>query len=373
MKVKLYSLALWSCCCGIVVSQTDVGGIERGGDFLVGIGKTDITGPVAGMGFMGFASPEQLGSGLLNRLYCRAFYLEPTKAFTGDSPHKGNNLAEGVLLIHTDIHSITVRLRQSLVLKLEKKYPGRLKARNILLHAQHTHSGPGGYHTSALYYVSLFGFSKRYFELLQLRIFQAVELAMAEESLFPARLFSSQHLVQEGGRNRSPEAFEMNPKWEKEAYREKYGDTKNTMMTVVRIFDTREKRNRGALSFFAVHPTSILNTNMMVSSDNKGYAEFLIEEQFNVTAAFFQTDAGDVSPNMVDTTSNYFRGEGRSFIEACEIIGERQAAPVARLLQSSESSSKPVEKEQVVAPEVGGRLVYVNFSEYSWHSGSSGM
>lgn len=37
----------------------------------------------------------------------------------------------------------------------------------------------------------------------------------------------------------------------------------------------------GAISWFAVHPTSMNNTNPLVSSDNMGYASILLEQAMN--------------------------------------------------------------------------------------------
>jgi neutral ceramidase len=37
----------------------------------------------------------------------------------------------------------------------------------------------------------------------------------------------------------------------------------------------------GAINWFAVHPTSMNNTNTLVSSDNVGYAAILFEQRMN--------------------------------------------------------------------------------------------
>jgi neutral ceramidase len=37
----------------------------------------------------------------------------------------------------------------------------------------------------------------------------------------------------------------------------------------------------GVINWFAVHPTSMNNTNIMVSSDNVGYAAILFEQRLN--------------------------------------------------------------------------------------------
>eukprot|EP00595_Chromulina_sp_UTEXLB2642_P000698 CAMPEP_0196768146 /NCGR_PEP_ID=MMETSP1095-20130614/42402_1 /TAXON_ID=96789 ORGANISM="Chromulina nebulosa, Strain UTEXLB2642" /NCGR_SAMPLE_ID=MMETSP1095 /ASSEMBLY_ACC=CAM_ASM_000446 /LENGTH=474 /DNA_ID=CAMNT_0042137325 /DNA_START=660 /DNA_END=2081 /DNA_ORIENTATION=+ len=67
----------------------------------------------------------------------------------------------------------------------------------------------------------------------------------------------------------------------------------------------------GVINWFAVHGTSMNNTNTLVSGDNKGYASYLLEREINgapsetgiqtglgdFVAAFASTNLGDVSPN----------------------------------------------------------------------------
>lgn len=51
----------------------------------------------------------------------------------------------------------------------------------------------------------------------------------------------------------------------------------------------------GALSWYAVHPTSMNNTNVLVSSDNVGYASVLLEQALNQPGMF----PGKVNTNIV--------------------------------------------------------------------------
>lgn len=41
----------------------------NGSEYRIGIGKSDITGPVAEIVLMGYGDPDQKGTGILNRLY----------------------------------------------------------------------------------------------------------------------------------------------------------------------------------------------------------------------------------------------------------------------------------------------------------------
>ncbi len=63
----------------------------------------------------------------------------------------------------------------------------------------------------------------------------------------------------------------------------------------------------GVVNWFAVHATSMNNTNTLISGDNKGYASYLMEKELNgasstpgmgpIVAAFGSSNLGDVSPN----------------------------------------------------------------------------
>jgi neutral ceramidase len=48
---------------------------ELGDRYLLGVGKADITGPVVEINMMGYADPKQIGTGLRQRLYSRAFIV----------------------------------------------------------------------------------------------------------------------------------------------------------------------------------------------------------------------------------------------------------------------------------------------------------
>lgn len=56
-------------------------------------------------------------------------------------------------------------------------------------------------------------------------------------------------------------------------------DTDKTL-TQIR-FVSEDNNVIGAINWFAVHPTSMNNTNHFVSSDNVGYAAILLEQQMN--------------------------------------------------------------------------------------------
>lgn len=84
------------------------------------------------------------------------------------------------------------------------------------------------------------------------------------------------------------------------------GDTDKTML-VLKMTGSNGA-DLGMIDWFAVHPTSMNNTNVLVSGDNKGYASLLMEKAMNppgtlpgkgtFVGAFAQSNEGDVSPNI---------------------------------------------------------------------------
>jgi neutral ceramidase len=98
--------------------------------------------------------------------------------------------------------------------------------------------------------------------------------------------------------NRSPTSYLENPEEERKQYPD--GDT-NKDHTIMR-FEDASGHELGMLSWFSVHPTSVANTNHLITSDNKGYAAFLFEMLKNnntipgkgpFIAGFCMTAAGD--------------------------------------------------------------------------------
>nr|CAD7425994.1 unnamed protein product [Timema monikensis] len=65
-----------------------------------------------------------------------------------------------------------------------------------------------------------------------------------------------------------------------EEKRSKRGYASNVDKTLVQLrFDSMEGQPLGALHWFAVHPTSMNNTNVFISSDNVGLASLLFEQR----------------------------------------------------------------------------------------------
>ncbi|XP_050016597.1 neutral ceramidase isoform X2 [Alexandromys fortis] len=78
-------------------------------------------------------------------------------------------------------------------------------------------------------------------------------------------------------------------------------------MVVLKMVDLKGE-DLGLISWFAIHPVSMNNSNHLVNSDNMGYAAYLFEQEKNrgylpgqgpFVAGFASSNLGDVSPNIL--------------------------------------------------------------------------
>ncbi|RKO84262.1 Neutral/alkaline nonlysosomal ceramidase, partial [Blyttiomyces helicus] len=161
-----------------------------------------------------------------------------------------------------------------------------------MISATHTHSGPAGYLDQVLYQVTSYGIVPGEREALAAGIVSAIVAAHNDLSASSLEIGVGQ--LFDANINRSPPSYLANPAEERALYN---GNT-DTNMTQLAVRDAAGNL-RGAASWFAVHGTSMNNTNDLVSGDNKGFASYLWElaQGSDFVAAFGQTNAGDVSPN----------------------------------------------------------------------------
>lgn len=255
---------------------------------------------------MGFASTEESDAGILSRLYTRAFLVEDT------------DTGKRVMFVHCDIMSVMQLVHQEVLAELATKYNGVYTEQNVILHATHTHAGPGGTAGYFLYDVSTLGFVSENFDKIVSGIMSAIDAA--HNSVESGTIRWNKGEVDKGGKNRSPDAYLANSAEE----RAKYDSNIDTTMRALHFFSSAGKL-RGVLAFYPVHPTSLTADNLLVSGDNKGYAEFLLEDELDdVVVGIGIANAGDVSPNLIDNGDGTFSGEGNTTIESAEIMGKRQ-------------------------------------------------
>ncbi|KAK5880688.1 hypothetical protein CesoFtcFv8_021570 [Champsocephalus esox] len=253
--------------------------------FLIGLGRADCTGPAADIPLMGYAVPQQTAAGIHTRLYSRAFIIDDGR--------------RRVVFVTADVGMISQRLRLEVLRALQLKYGDLYRQDNVVLSGTHTHSGPAGYFQYTLFMISCKGFMKESIEPLVNGIVKSIDIA--HSSIRSGRIFRSRGELEDSSLNRSPHSYLNNPESERRRY--KWNTDKQVL---VLKFTNLHGDGIGMLSWFAVHAVSMNYTNRMVSSDNMGYASYLLEQDKNrgqlpgqggFVAGFSSSNLGDVSPN----------------------------------------------------------------------------
>jgi neutral ceramidase len=286
--------------------------------YLIGTGLYDITGPAAEVGMMGFAESEQKTEGIYMRLWSRAYIV-------GD-------LDKRVVFVSADLGMIFQSVKQGVINKITadpelSEYYGD---DNVLLSATHTHSGPGGYSHHFMYNVTTSGFISENYDLIVDGIYQSIK--QAHNNLAPGRVFINQGDLYNASMNRSPLAYANNPEEE----RALYASDVDTTMTLLRL-QQYDGADIGMINWFAVHPTNIGPTNKLIGGDNKGLASYFFEKDGGTNyatnstfvAAFAQSNAGDVSPNLWGPT------DGEHDYERQNVIASRQYEKARSLFDSA--------------------------------------
>ncbi|PAP70471.1 neutral/alkaline ceramidase [Pseudomonas aeruginosa] len=249
--------------------------------YRFGLGKADITGEAAEVGMMGYSSLEQKTAGIHMRQWARAFVIEEAAS--------GRRL----VYVNTDLGMIFQAVHLKVLARLKAKYPGVYDENNVMLAATHTHSGPGGFSHYAMYNLSVLGFQEKTFNAIVDGIVRSIERAQAR--LQPGRLFYGSGELRNASRNRSLLSHLKNPDIAG------YEDGIDPQMSVLSFVDANGEL-AGAISWFPVHSTSMTNANHLISPDNKGYASYHWEHDVSrksgFVAAFAQTNAGNLSPNL---------------------------------------------------------------------------
>ncbi|XP_051794973.1 neutral ceramidase [Acanthochromis polyacanthus] len=253
--------------------------------YLVGVGRADCTGPAADVPLMGYASTQQTAAGIHTRLYSRAFIID-------DGSRR-------VVFVTADVGMISQRVRLEVLQVLQQKYGDVYRQDNVVLSGTHTHCGPGGYFQYTLFMISSGGFIKTSIQPLVDGIVKSID--RAHQNMRPGRIYRNQGELDHNSINRSPHSYLNNPEDE----RLRYKDNTDNQVLVLKFTDL-DGDGIGMLSWFAVHAVSMNLTNRLVSSDNMGYASYLLEQDKNpgelpgqggFVAGFSSSNLGDVSPN----------------------------------------------------------------------------
>ncbi|KAF4505563.1 hypothetical protein G6O67_007497 [Ophiocordyceps sinensis] len=335
--------------------------LPRRNKYLVGIGKADITGPVVNLNLAGYAQASQVGNGLRQRLYSRAFIIGDVK-----------NPKDRVIYVVMDglVGDTAIRLGVLEGLKASGDQYSVYGSHNIALAAVHSHATPGAWWNYFLPSIPNLGFDRQsYGALVQGTV---LAITRAHESLQEGYLDVGTTEILDAAINRSLYAYLHNPEEE----RQKYQSETDTTMTLLRFRRASDLKNIGLLTWFPVHGTSLYNNNTHVAGDNKGLASWMTEQAMKnddsaadgFIAGFSQANLGDASPNTEGAWCEDGSGQRCSFetascpngkvtgchgrgpmfrekdqgVSSCHEIARRQATAATELLASMDSSSTPI-------------------------------
>ena len=285
------------------------------GEFLIGTGVYDITGPAAETGMFGYAAQQEV-NGLHQRLRARAFIMQ------------GAQGGPRAVFVNVDLGAAHESLKLAVIQRLQARYGALYGHENVMISATHTHVGSGGHAHHTLYITAAadksgIGYDAQSFEAAVGGIVAAIE--RAHRNLAPGRIELVEGSLLGATRNRSLPAFRANPDAAALAH-----DT-NKAMTVLK-FRKDNGREVGMLNWYAIHPTSFSLKFTHISGDNKGYASQFFERRKGANysasetfvAAFANADEGDVVPTDGNAYSAPgYEGSGNEYANA-EAAGQRQ-------------------------------------------------
>ncbi|GAA5099101.1 neutral/alkaline non-lysosomal ceramidase N-terminal domain-containing protein [Nocardia iowensis] len=298
------------------------------GGYEIGVGLSDITGPAAECGMMGYSQLEQQTAGIHLRPRARAFII--------------GSAGQRIVFVVAENGMIFQSVHRGVLAELARRFGDRYTEQNVLLTSTHSHATCGGSSNDYAYNLSILGFQQQVYDAEVDGIVEAIAAAHAD--LGPGSLALGRGELHNASVNRSRVAWELNPVADKQHFPEAI-DPAVTVLSLV-----KGGRQVGAITWFATHNTSMTNENRLISADNKGYASFSYEHiehgvryldgAPDFVAAFAQTNAGDMSPNL-----NLRPGSGptEDEFENTRIIGERQYWASKAALAQARSMGGPVD------------------------------
>ena len=305
--------------------------------FFAGVGVGDCTGPMDGVGMMGYARVSQISSGLRQRQKARAFVVAETRpsfldrvvrtctTYADDAVLKKNEEVDkndghdptnastsnksivalvvvDACMVFPDLKAVVARRvaeRIEIEFGLEPRDAAAVfDQNNLCVCATHTHSAPGGYAPHGLYNVTFGGAVSESFDALARgaaeALFEAFADAFRAETKTRTVGFARGELVGVSA-NRSRSAFDLNPEIETAPFACSGGVDETVSALVIGSSSKIENRVRGAnagfeaprgvAAWYAVHGTSLPGSNTLISGDNKGIASSLTESALRSAVA----------------------------------------------------------------------------------------
>lgn len=239
---------------------------------------------------MGYANSSQVGTGLRQRLYSRAFIVgSPTEP------------SERIVYMVLDTQSGDTAIRNGILEGLRALGPeyAVYGKDNVAVTGTHSHSGPGAWLNYLLPQITSLGFDKQSYQAIVDGAVLSVQRAHQRLDLGTVSVGSAS--IADANINRSLFAYLANPADE----RARYADDVDKTMTLLKFTRSSDGKAVGILNWFAVHGTSMLGNQTLITGDNKGVAAYLFEEAVaddvaeGFVAGFSQANVGDTSPNVL--------------------------------------------------------------------------
>jgi neutral ceramidase len=244
---------------------------------------------------MGYANSSQIGSGLRQRLYSRAFIVgNPTEA------------SERFVYLVLDTQSGDSAIRNGILEGLQamgSEYSAYGK-NNVAVTGTHSHAGPGAWLNYLLPQITSQGFDKQSYRAIVDGTLLSIK--RAHEGLTLGTVSAGSAKIADTNINRSLFAYLANP----QAERDRYTDDVDKTMTLLKFTRASDGKNIGILNWFPVHGTSLLGNQTLIAGDNKGVAAYLLEKDMEANAGdsnaaegfvagFSQANVGDTTPNVL--------------------------------------------------------------------------
>ena len=253
-----------------------------------GASRIDITPTLARpLPLLGWGDPKHFGNRVSTPIFSRAVAFED---------ERGGR----VFFTSVEICFISESIRLGVMRGLKERAPELLiQDHEVMLTATHTHNAPGGYCHSILYNIPSRGYHPEVYRTYVDGVVESILLAW--ERRVPSRISCGSGEIDPSkpvAFNRSIEAWNQNPDVVKRSFEERH-------LALDRTMDLLVARNLEggvivAITWFAVHCTSMHDDHDGIHSDNKGVAARMLEEALGggAIALFAQGAAGDVSPNF---------------------------------------------------------------------------
>jgi neutral ceramidase len=241
---------------------------------------------------MGYANSSQVGTGLRQRIYSRAFIV-------------GNpsDTRERFVYMVLDTQSGDTAIRNGILEGLAAMGPeySVYGKNNVAVTGTHSHAGPGAWLNYLLPQITSLGFDKQSYQAIVDGALLSIK--RAHEGLSLGTLSVGSAKISDANINRSLFAYLANPAEE----RARYGDDVDKTMTLLKLTRASDGKSLGVLNWFPVHGTSLLGNQTLIAGDNKGVAAYLFEQDAasiesaapGFVAGFSQANVGDTTPNVL--------------------------------------------------------------------------